>query len=313
MKLQRELGVTSIVVSHDIRSVVPHGDEGRAARTSAASVFFGTPEEMAGERRPHTSATSSAGWRFLTHETFDVHHLGPAQGRRSSSCVALRDARRRDLQARAGGQPVHEALRARRVPADANGLRVGGSVTVAGQLAGTVKEIEFLPVDADTTRNLRVDPRGRRGAAGADPRATREAQLRTLGLLGDKVLDITPGHAALTAARRRATRFAWPSRSTTRRSSRRRAARSTTWCGLTQRPARDHRRHRAGARARSGSCVTNRALYDQLNGTLARAEHDARRGCRTRTAPSAGCSTTRRSTTDLTAVIGSAGLARASR
>ena len=29
---------------------------------------------------------------------------------------------------------------------DANGLRAGGSVMVAGQLAGTVKTIEFLPV-----------------------------------------------------------------------------------------------------------------------------------------------------------------------
>ena len=36
------------------------------------------------------------------------------------------------------------------------GLRVGGQVTVAGQLAGSVKSIEFLPVDADTTRNLKV-------------------------------------------------------------------------------------------------------------------------------------------------------------
>src|SRR5258705_13468898 len=38
----------------------------------------------------------------------------------------------------------------------ANGLRPGGSVTLAGQLVGTVKDIEFLPVDQDTTRNLRV-------------------------------------------------------------------------------------------------------------------------------------------------------------
>ena len=30
MKLQRELGVTSIVVSHDIRSVISHGEQGRA-------------------------------------------------------------------------------------------------------------------------------------------------------------------------------------------------------------------------------------------------------------------------------------------
>jgi len=72
------------------------------------------------------------------------------------------------------------------------GLRVGGQVTVAGQLAGSVKSIEFLPVDADTTRNLKiiieidqsVQPQVRRDS---------EAALKTLGLLGDKVFDISPG------------------------------------------------------------------------------------------------------------------------
>src|SRR5918912_4517393 len=39
---------------------------------------------------------------------------------------------------------------------DAAGLRPGGSVTIAGQLAGVVKDIELLPVDADTTRNVKV-------------------------------------------------------------------------------------------------------------------------------------------------------------
>src|SRR5678809_1463607 len=38
----------------------------------------------------------------------------------------------------------------------ANGLRSGGTVFVAGQFAGTITSIEFLPVDNDTTRNLRV-------------------------------------------------------------------------------------------------------------------------------------------------------------
>ena len=32
----------------------------------------------------------------------------------------------------------------------ANGLRQGGSVTLAGQLVGTVKQIDFLPVDDRT-------------------------------------------------------------------------------------------------------------------------------------------------------------------
>ena len=40
--------------------------------------------------------------------------------------------------------------------AEANGLRVGGTVFVAGQFAGTIRSIEFLPVDNDTTRNLKV-------------------------------------------------------------------------------------------------------------------------------------------------------------
>src|SRR5918993_202438 len=39
---------------------------------------------------------------------------------------------------------------------NANGLRVGGGVQIAGQLSGTVRAIDFLPVDNDTTRNLRV-------------------------------------------------------------------------------------------------------------------------------------------------------------
>ena len=75
---------------------------------------------------------------------------------------------------------------------DANGLREGGSVMVAGQLAGSVKKIEFLPVDADTTRNLRlilaVDD-----AVREQIRRDSRGKLRTLGLLGDKVFDITPG------------------------------------------------------------------------------------------------------------------------
>lgn len=76
--------------------------------------------------------------------------------------------------------------------ANANGLRVGGSVMVAGKLAGTVRSIEFLPVDPDTTRNLRLilelDESVRDQVRG-DSRA----KLRTVGLLGDKVIDINPG------------------------------------------------------------------------------------------------------------------------
>src|SRR5205823_9005208 len=74
----------------------------------------------------------------------------------------------------------------------ANGLREGGSVTLAGQLVGTVKTIEFLPVDYDTTRNLRITMRIDRTLR-EQIRRDSEARLRTMGLLGDKVLDISPG------------------------------------------------------------------------------------------------------------------------
>lgn len=72
------------------------------------------------------------------------------------------------------------------------GLRVGGQVTVAGQLAGTVKAIEFLPVDADTMKNLRITIEVDRDVQ-SQVRRDSQAKLKTLGLLGDKVFDITPG------------------------------------------------------------------------------------------------------------------------
>src|SRR3954466_12009182 len=67
---------------------------------------------------------------------------------------------------------------------DANGLKEGGQVMVAGQMAGVVKKIEFLPVDADTTRNLiltlAIDEEVRQQI-----RQDSRGRLRTLGLLGD--------------------------------------------------------------------------------------------------------------------------------
>ena len=75
---------------------------------------------------------------------------------------------------------------------NANGVRVGGSVAVAGQIAGTIRSIEFLPPDADTTRNLvvvlEVDEQLQEQI-----RADSRAKVRTLGLLGDKIIDISPG------------------------------------------------------------------------------------------------------------------------
>ncbi|MEO8576533.1 MAG: MlaD family protein [Gemmatimonadales bacterium] len=73
-----------------------------------------------------------------------------------------------------------------------SGLRVGGQVTVAGQLAGTVKQIEFLPVDADTMKNLKVTVAIDQSVQN-QVRRDSQAKLKTQGLLGDKVFDIAPG------------------------------------------------------------------------------------------------------------------------
>lgn len=75
---------------------------------------------------------------------------------------------------------------------NANGLREGASVLVAGQLAGTVKAIEFLPPDMDTTRNLKItldiDE-----ALRDQIREDSKARIMTQGLLGDKVMNINAG------------------------------------------------------------------------------------------------------------------------
>jgi phospholipid/cholesterol/gamma-HCH transport system ATP-binding protein len=52
IKLQRELGVTSVVVSHDIRSVFRMASK-VALLNDQRITFFGTPEEMAGSDDPY--------------------------------------------------------------------------------------------------------------------------------------------------------------------------------------------------------------------------------------------------------------------
>jgi phospholipid/cholesterol/gamma-HCH transport system substrate-binding protein len=82
---------------------------------------------------------------------------------------------------------------------NANGLRAGGTVLVAGQFAGTIKAIDFLPIDNDTTRNLRVRLAVDE-ALQSQIRGDSRAKVRTKGLLGDKVVDIsigTPRHGML--------------------------------------------------------------------------------------------------------------------
>src|SRR5215208_845063 len=76
--------------------------------------------------------------------------------------------------------------------ANASGLRIGGPVTIAGQLAGSIQDIKFLPPDADTTRNLRVIIEVN-SSLRDQVRQDSRAKIKTQGLLGDKVYDISVG------------------------------------------------------------------------------------------------------------------------
>jgi phospholipid/cholesterol/gamma-HCH transport system substrate-binding protein len=151
---------------------------------------------------------------------------------------------------------------------DANGLREGGSVMVAGQLAGTVTKIEFLPVDADTTRNLKltlaVDD-----AVREQIRRDSRGKLRTLGLLGDKVFDITPGTPRFQPLNAGDTVTVVQSLDYEAVIAQASGA-VTDMVALTK----DMRAITGGivkGEGTVGQLLTNRALYDQLNGTLSRA------------------------------------------
>jgi len=149
----------------------------------------------------------------------------------------------------------------------ANGLRVGGSVTVAGQLAGTVSAIDFLTPDADTTRNLRVEVEIDQ-ALQPQVREDSRARIRTLGLLGDKIVDISPGtprYAVLPANDTIQVEAALDYETVLLQAS----GAVTDMVQLT----RDLRGITGGiARGEGtvGQLLTNRSLYDELNGTLAR-------------------------------------------
>lgn len=151
---------------------------------------------------------------------------------------------------------------------DANGLRTGGAVMVAGQLAGSVKSIEFLPVDADTTRNLRLTLQIDE-AVKDQIRRDSKGKLRTLGLLGDKAFDITPGTPRAPVLQNGDTITVAPALDYEAVIAQASSA-VTDLVALT----RDMRAITSGivrGQGTVGQLVTNRALYDNLNGTLARA------------------------------------------
>ena len=148
----------------------------------------------------------------------------------------------------------------------ASGLRVGGQVTVAGKLAGTIESIEFLPVDADTTRNLRVRVQIDQQVAD-QVRRDSKAQIKTLGLLGDKVFDITPGTPRHRVLRAGDTLYLTPAIDYEALIAQASGA-VTEVVGLT-RELRKVTGSIAKGEGTMGQLVTNRALYDNLNSTLA--------------------------------------------
>ena len=150
---------------------------------------------------------------------------------------------------------------------NASGLRVGGPVTVAGQLAGSIKAIKFLPPDADTTKNLELVVEinySIRDQVRQDSRA----KIATLGLLGDKVYDVSVGTPKYRPLHEGDTLLVVPAmdyEAVVRQAS----SAITEVVALT----RDVKKVTTGitqGQGTLGQLVTNRQLYDQLNSTLLR-------------------------------------------
>lgn len=151
---------------------------------------------------------------------------------------------------------------------NANGLRQGGTVLVAGQFAGTIKAIDFLPVDNDTTRNLKVrlavDENLREQIRGDS-----KAKVRTMGLLGDKVVDIsigTPRYGVLRPGDTIAVAVSLDYEAVLAQA----AGAVTDMVELTH----DMRKITGGivrGEGTVGQLLTNRRLYDEFVGTMGRA------------------------------------------
>jgi phospholipid/cholesterol/gamma-HCH transport system substrate-binding protein len=148
---------------------------------------------------------------------------------------------------------------------NANGLRVGGSVLVAGQLAGSIRQIDFLPVDADTTRNLKIVVEVETDLK-QQIREDSKAHVRTLGLLGDKVLDISPGTPRTSALEPGDTLSLAPSLDYEAV-----IAQASGAVGDLVQLTADLKQITGGivrGEGTMGQLVTDRSLYDQLTGTM---------------------------------------------
>jgi phospholipid/cholesterol/gamma-HCH transport system substrate-binding protein len=152
--------------------------------------------------------------------------------------------------------------------ANASGLRAGGTVLVAGQFAGTIKSIDFLPVDNDTARNLRVRMAVDQSLQ-PQIRSDSKARVRTLGLLGDKVIDISIGTPRYAILRSGDTLSVSPSLDYEAVLAQAAGA-VNDMVDLTH----DLRKITGGivrGEGPVGQLMTNRALYDQFVGTMTRA------------------------------------------
>ncbi|HET9424971.1 MAG TPA: MlaD family protein [Gemmatimonadaceae bacterium] len=150
---------------------------------------------------------------------------------------------------------------------EAGGLRIGGSVMVAGQLAGTIKEIEFLPIDNDTLRNLEIVV-ALDEALKEQVRGDSKARVRTLGLLGDKIIDISPGTPRFAVLQDGDTVSVQPSLDYDEVLTKAASAVDDV-VGLTKDLGTLTRSLVAG-KGTVGQLLTNPALYNQLESTLGR-------------------------------------------
>ena len=149
--------------------------------------------------------------------------------------------------------------------ASASGLRAGGPVSVAGQLAGTIKEIKFLPPDMDTTRNLQLTLEVNT-AVREQVRKDSRAKVKTMGLLGDKVFDISVGTPKFRTLHDGDTLTIVPSTDYEAVVVQASAAIAEV-VRLTQDLSKVTNSINRGE-GTLGQLVTNRQLYDQLNTTL---------------------------------------------
>lgn len=150
---------------------------------------------------------------------------------------------------------------------DAPGVREGGSVLLAGQLVGTISSIDFLPVDDDTVRNLRVVV-GVNERVREQIRGDSRARVRTLGLLGDRVIDISPGtprHAVLQPRDTIPVQITLDYETVLMR-----AAESIDDVVALAHDLRVITGRLAEGEGALGQLLSNRALYDQMVGTIGR-------------------------------------------